>query len=584
VTGALVVCLMLILVAQAPAAPSGPRAAFKQLRHNVRTAKGVSPSRRRSLLRTIRRAERQAPCAAITTLERVRTGEVRVRGVGAVELAIARTRSGARCAMATRRVTLPRPQLTAGGELEPLPPVRKKPDEDDELPATPVTGEATLPDAGPPTTIAPAGAASALQFPTVSDLGSPKQSDRPAEPSQASAGRVVWYTGNTGAAFSLDHGRTFKEVKPAEMFPGGEHPFCCDQVVLYSPRINRFIWLMQYWCPRPDLGCEEAGSTNIDRLAVASPHDIIENRRHPEGAWTSWVVTPRDVHHRSAMLDYPDLGLGAHSLYLSSNVFGRNGVFGLVGRIKLAELRRAGVLHLDYAVSSRTFSPKVVQGVGRRGLFASHATDRRLLTLAWDEGSPLLFPHRTSHARSVSFDYASITGPEGFEVDWNERTDDRLTGATLRGDQIWVAWSEGRSSCTARCDGRHPVMEQVWPQPHVHVVAVDARSFDLVDERFIHNPDFAIAYPTLATDGNGQVGLSFSFGGGTAGNVSPAAGYLTDDEGFRQIAGSPTAGDQGDYFSLQPDWPDRSRLTGSGYVSGDDGEADWLFFRMARGG
>jgi hypothetical protein len=140
--------------------------------------------------------------------------------------------------------------------------------------------------------------------------------------------------------------------------------------------------------------------------------------------------------------------------------------------------------------------------------------------------------------------------------------------------------------CRARCAGDHPKIERAWPQPHVHMVVVNARSFNRVRERFIHNPDFAIGYPTLATDSRGRVGMTFSYGGGTAGNASPAAGYVTGGEEFRQVRASPAPGEQGDYFSLRPDWPDRSRFTASGYISDFDGEGSptshWLYYRYSR--
>ena len=73
--------------------------------------------------------------------------------------------------------------------------------------------------------------------------------------------------------------------------------------------------------------------------------------------------------------------------------------------------------------------------------------------------------------------------------------------------------------------------------------------------------------------------MSFTYGGGAAGNSSPAAGYLTGGEAFRQVARSPAPGFQGDYFSLRRDWPDGRRLTGSGYVTDEVGDVHWLFYR-----
>jgi hypothetical protein len=285
------------------------------------------------------------------------------------------------------------------------------------------------------------------------------------------------------------------------------------------------------------------------------------------------------------MLDYPDLAVGRHSLYISSNVFADEEAFTMVARVNLDALEAGRGFALNYHVDSEQFSYKPVQGADRTGYFSAHHSDTKLSTLSWDEGSPLLFPHRTNHALNASIGYESFSNG----IDWNDRTDDRLGGATKRGNELWLAWSEGRDICIARCEDEEDArFESFWPQPHVHVAVVDATSYRLVRDRFIHNPDFAIAYPSLATDSLGRVGMSFSYGGGGAGNASPAAGYLTDGEMFRQVTTSPAPGDQGDYFSLRPDWPDGRRLTGSGYVSEPPQNEDfpssprWLFFRYSR--
>jgi hypothetical protein len=484
-----------------------------------------------------------------------------------------------------KHVVIQRPPLIVGGPLHPLPRVPTKPEEDEGLEAPPETGAATI-DPGPETTVMPVPdggfpvAGDPFAVPQVTDLGDLSARDDLAEPSQASAGKVVWYTGNSGAAFSLDGGETFKGVDPRRMFPEGSNAFCCDQVVLYAPQINRFVWLIQYWCERRDVRCDDVGSENLQRLAVASPQAIARNRRDPAAAWTQWVITPRDVGMKHAWLDYPDLGLGRHSLYLTSNSFsGPDFAGNLVGRIGLHDLKAGGALGLDYIVD-RGYSYKPAQNTGTTGFLASNDDPDRLRTLSWPEGSRTLVSHATRHTVDATLGYRTLA--DG--VNWGDRTDPRITGATRRGTELWFAWSEGRSACTARCEGRHARIERLWPQPHVHVVTVDAGSFRLLGERFIHNSSYAIAYPTLATDGNGQVGMTFSFGGGAAGNPSPAAGYLTGGEAFRQIAESPAPGEQGDFFSLHPAWPDTTQLTASGYVSDGAGGSRWLFYRFTRSG
>ncbi len=67
------------------------------------------------------------------------------------------------------------------------------------------------------------------------------------EPSTASNGNAIFYTGNWYAALSTDGGATFQFVDPFNAFPDPPGMgFCCDQVVQYIPRIDTFIWLLQY--------------------------------------------------------------------------------------------------------------------------------------------------------------------------------------------------------------------------------------------------------------------------------------------------------------------------------------------------
>ena len=58
---------------------------------------------------------------------------------------------------------------------------------------------------------------------------------------------VVMMSGNWYCDVSNDGGATWKRLDPTTIFPetlGGG--FCCDQMVVYVPSIDRFIWFLQY--------------------------------------------------------------------------------------------------------------------------------------------------------------------------------------------------------------------------------------------------------------------------------------------------------------------------------------------------
>lgn len=584
-------------LASAAAAKRTPvDAAFAHLRTSLETAHGLTKRERLSMLRTAGRAKAQhahrRPCISIRTLELLRERIVRTKahvgGLTRVELAIVRAAPRSDCARTTRKVTIQR-AIIVGGPIKPLPRAHVAPEQDELQAPGRVQGQFGI-NAGPATTVVPAAApveSSAIRFSTLSDLNGPIDTQQIQEPSEASAGKVVWYTHNSGAAYSLDGGKTFTSVDPRQMFPEAGHPWCCDQQVVYAPQINRFIWYAQYWCEVPDHRCDhKPARENYVRILAASPQAIAAAPPDdPGAAWEDWLITPRDVGLKHQWLDFPDLAVGRHSLYFTTNTFksGNVGsVLSVIARIPLSQLKRGRDLSMSYYLDHETNSYRIAQGAGTHAYFGVNQDPRELFTLSWDEASPLLFPHHTRHAVSAFTDRAS----QAAGLNWSFRTDARITAATRRGDQLWFAWSEGRSICRTHCnDGQQPQLEQVWPQPHVHVVVVDRRSFRLVRDRFIHNPDFAIAFPSLATDSLGRVGMTFSYGGGTAGNPSAAAGYLTGGEAFRQVAPSPASGAQGDYFSLRPDWPDGSRLTASGFIFTDTGNGanpHWLFYRYSR--
>jgi hypothetical protein len=590
------VCLVLADEAAAITKENRPvHAAFVHLRSNIRNAHRLSGHTRARFLGRAHLAEKRQrrqhrPCAAVAILEDLRAAIRRsaaphIGGITKVEIAILHTGSGAGCAFRSRRVKVV--PLLFGGEPKPLKRVRATPDEEHGIPEAGGPGN---PVPGPPTNVIPvssdtgyATGSSPFAFSTISPLNAPFFS-LPEEPSEASAGQVVWYTGNNADAFSIDGGATFTTVDPRLMFPEGDTPFCCDQVVIYAPQINRFIWYMQYWCPSPDTRCDNPGSTNQIRLAVASPQEIVAHHTDPALAWRVWSLTPQDVGRPHDWFDYPALGVGRHSLYFTSNIYhGHPGeskgrfTGGLIARANLAGLDSERGFTLDYHVDPVLGDYRPVQGTDTRGFIATHDSLTHLLTLSWDEGSPLLVRHFTTHSVNATADYESLTAG----LDWGLRTNDRVVTATRSGNQLWFAWSEGRSICRT-ADSCQPF----WPQPHVHVVSIDARSFRLTHERFIHNPSYAIGFPSLATDSSGRVGLSFAYGGGNAGNASPAAGYLTGGEVFREVATSPQPGYQGDYFALRQDWPAGTRLTGTGYVmdvdSGGNPVVRRLFYRYSR--
>ncbi len=119
------------------------------------------------------------------------------------------------------------------------------------------------------------------------------------EVSVAENGETIIMTGNTWMAFSEDAGGTFTYINPTTVFPQDDGGLCCDQIVLYVPQYDLFVWLMQYRSAKGGDG------TNDNRIRVAV--ESTEGVRSSNGtAWTYWDF-PSNVFSALGSLDYNDM-------------------------------------------------------------------------------------------------------------------------------------------------------------------------------------------------------------------------------------------------------------------------------------
>ena len=98
------------------------------------------------------------------------------------------------------------------------------------------------------------------------------------EPSVSAHGQDVLFTGNWYAAYSTNSGGTWSLLNPFTFFPSAAGGFCCDQSLIYIPKIGVHVWILQYIkgpapsttnaFPRVDMGV--APSCRICRTCRAS--------------------------------------------------------------------------------------------------------------------------------------------------------------------------------------------------------------------------------------------------------------------------------------------------------------------------
>jgi hypothetical protein len=407
-----------------------------------------------------------------------------------------------------------------------------------------------------------AAATGELVITTNTELISPGQKQTASnvdEPSAAANGQVVVYTGNWYAAVSTDGGTTFKYIDPANAFKASDPPnssFCCDQIVHYIPQIDTFVWLLQYG--------NQAESDNIQRLAFAKTDDVAQGR------WRLFDITTAFLGVPGAFLDFPDLAVGANSLYVTTNIFpGADRPGSAVVRIPLSSIQNGPVVAKPF-VTTDLQSFRVAQNCGTTAFFAAHQDTSTLALFSWDETQDTPTQHSVGVARWIGGNGYNSRTPDGHR--WLDRADPRITGATMASSELWFAWAVDAGS-------NHR------PRPLVQIARIDASNSTLLENINVFDPDSAICYGALSTNLDQEVGISYMIGGGPR-FPSHAVGILTGTRKDLVVAASdrgplddPTTGkgEWGDYLTVRRMFPNQKLFAVTGYTlkgTGDGSNRD----------
>jgi hypothetical protein len=369
------------------------------------------------------------------------------------------------------------------------------------------------------------------------------------EPSVAVNRDVVVYTGNWYAARSIDGGQTFQFLDPFTAFPDPPNlGFCCDQVANYIASIDTFVWLLQY---SPKSGPQ---ADNIQRLAFATTDEV------KTGHWRLFDITTKVLGVPGQFLDFPDIAVGANSLYVTTNIFAPNGqsAGAAVVRIPIASISADQVAAQPF-VSTTLNSFRVAQNCGTKAFFATHQDTSTLTVFTWDEGQSTPISQPVEVARWISGNGFPSRTPDGRS--WLDRADARITGATLAGTDLYFAWSVNAGSNRR-------------PQPFIQIAKIDANDLTLLENINVFDPNSATCYGALSTNADGEVGMSYMIGGGER-FPSHVVGILTGNRKDVIVAAgdsgpepNPTnnAGEWGDYLAVRPIFPDQKLFAATGYT------------------
>ncbi len=294
-----------------------------------------------------------------------------------------------------------------------------------------------------------------------------------------------FYTGNHHAARTTDGGSNWTGVNPATRFGSG---FCCDQRVITHPS-GVSIWLLQY---------SNGSGPDTHKLAVAeTPAALGSNTfaRSFDFAATNFGIT--------GDLDFPDVAVAGDFFYFASNVFGAS-FNAVVYRIRAA----------DFLTGNVSFSFFRATNPGGGGLgggsyrftqtaidtdtmyFAEHRNTSRIALFRWGPSGLSIFERDVPQWSASNY---VDTCPDG--VDWLSRADSRITGGYQTLEEVGFMWTSSAVGNITR--------------PHVRVARFKKSDLSLIRVQTLNFGDTSLAYPAVAPNIAGHLGITLAMGGGT---------------------------------------------------------------------
>ena len=284
--------------------------------------------------------------------------------------------------------------------------------------------------------------------------------------------------------------------------------------------------------PKNDIG------QNIVRLAFAAPADVVKNVAQPELAWSWYDFDFELLQPRREYLDGLPGPVGRRQFPVLRDRRPQRlpGFVGQQGEQHCWPADRPDAAHRDSRRSDQQFALHPAGDLLRGDQVADYAGHARSCVLG--------FPQEQHDADGVLLGRSSSTSylwrdvgvrgwPNGDSggtlaskapdfADWLNMggIGNHILGATRRNDEIWFAWTAHSGN-----DGRGGFS---FTHPHVQIAKIKDSDFSLIDQVQIWNGDHAYAYPSLATNTDGEVGVSLAWGGGNKYYGSHAVGLMGD--------------------------------------------------------
>ena len=377
------------------------------------------------------------------------------------------------------------------------------------------------------------------------------------ETSLSSNGQEALFSGNWYAAHSANGGQTWNLLSPYTFFPAAAGGFCCDQSLIYIPKIGMHVWILQYL---------KSNNTNVLRIAFKS------NQLGSRAGWRWWDLVPASFNQNWSRewFDYNHCAFSDNFLYVGTNMFTaatdrftRAAMF----RIPFSAFAPNSQLTVDHFSTTANFSLRCVQGAKAIMYFGAHegALANKLRIFSWPENSASV----TSKVVNITaWNGATPYGPVGpGAANWVGRCDGRITGAWLANGRLGFMWSVNKQG-SAR------------PFPFVRVARIAVPNMTLVDEPDIWNSTIAFAYPDACPNRAGDIGITLFAGGNTVHprhiiGVRKPTGTSWNLRVVASSTHSPAQNKWGDYVTCRADHPNGNDWVASGFsLQGGSGIAN----------
>jgi hypothetical protein len=364
------------------------------------------------------------------------------------------------------------------------------------------------------------------------------------ETSVGQAFKTVLYTGNYFAAYSSDGASSFRRISPWTLAKSVGLQFCCDQVAHYIPAANVMVWIILS-VEGPIIMC------------LARPEDLQSSKGN---SWTVYVLSgPVFRRGEKTEFDYPQVSFGGQFMYLTFNVIGTAGA--VVCRFEMGQLRERSTIHFQYFDAADNSYICPCQLSEDRGVFVVQNSTSQLRLFLWPENSNTISVHDINIATIPTADWVTLT-PDG--NDWlepNSKIDSTVQGVARARNEIWVAWTGAR-----KVEGHR---ENSFPHPHIGIAVIDVYQKKLLQQRYLWNNDHAFAYPSLAANPNGEIAISFMWGG-IKHYVNHGVGYLKGQTELVSVTGDDGLSGGGHYITARMSFPEIASFISAGYNTPKD--------------